>query len=635
MTPSEVTALMSLVFQITSPNLNQSVPSESVERPISYNVNYSDPEFVGGKLHECYRNCGNESRTCYYTFILTQYTSMSYSCHDCPYKKEDCFLPPCITAGGYIRPVTVANKMLPGPSIQVCEGDKIHVTVINEFTSESTTIHWHGIHQVHSPFMDGVPFVTQCPVLPHNNFVYQFTASPAGTHLWHSHIGFQEADGLFGSLVVRKNNDPMKKYYDYDLAEHVMIIWHWYNVSTSFVLPTILHKYGSVYGHGFIINGLAAKVQFSSDNASTYTPTAVFNVTSGNKYRFRVIYNSPIYCPIQMSIDNHRLLAIASETGNFKPIMVDSFNLNGGERYDFVLDANQPPGNYWIKFRGEGDCNKNGVQIFDVAILHYNDDGVKNVQPNGTVLYADTDRPGVILNPLGNLELNYQNHSLIKVVDLNNTDSNEHEDISRTPDHIFYYEFSFNTYSSYFAPGPYPQINNISFEYPPIPLLTQYEELKDHMYCTEDDYRNKHCVDDFCKCILIYRVAKDSLVEMVFVDTADDRDQDHPMHSHGLAFYVVAMESMGKNVSLVEVKRRNEEGLIKKKFKNAMLKDNISVPAKGFVIIRFIATNPGYWLFHCHLANHMEMGMDFVLKIGEHEEMTQAPKDFSKCGHSK
>lgn len=89
---------------------------------ISYNNSIpAKEEIIGGQWHPCYRNCDDKiKRTCKYTFVLKQYTSMSYACHDCPFNKEDCFLNGCITAGGHVRPVTVANHMLPGPSIQVC-----------------------------------------------------------------------------------------------------------------------------------------------------------------------------------------------------------------------------------------------------------------------------------------------------------------------------------------------------------------------------------------------------------------------------------------------------------------------------------------------------------------------------------
>lgn len=61
----------------------------------------------------------------------------------------------------------------------------------NSLGSDSTTIHWHGQKQRGFPYMDGVPFVTQCPIQPHTTFRYQFIAEDPGTHFWHSHTGKQ------------------------------------------------------------------------------------------------------------------------------------------------------------------------------------------------------------------------------------------------------------------------------------------------------------------------------------------------------------------------------------------------------------------------------------------------------------
>ena len=49
-------------------------------------------------------------------------------------------------------------------SPQICQWDEVVVDVVNELGSDSTTVHWHGIHQRGTPFMDGVPFLTQCPI---------------------------------------------------------------------------------------------------------------------------------------------------------------------------------------------------------------------------------------------------------------------------------------------------------------------------------------------------------------------------------------------------------------------------------------------------------------------------------------
>jgi L-ascorbate oxidase len=74
-------------------------------------------------------------------------------------------------------------------SLQVCLNDKIAVDVHNNLVSESTSLHWHGHHQVGSPHMDGVPHVTQCPISPGTTFRYTFNADSPGTHFWHSHSG--------------------------------------------------------------------------------------------------------------------------------------------------------------------------------------------------------------------------------------------------------------------------------------------------------------------------------------------------------------------------------------------------------------------------------------------------------------
>ena len=62
--------------------------------------------------------------------------------------------------------------MLPGPSIQVCQGDRIKVSIQNEMKT-STSIHWHGMLQRGTPHMDGIAQITQCPIGPKSSFLYE------------------------------------------------------------------------------------------------------------------------------------------------------------------------------------------------------------------------------------------------------------------------------------------------------------------------------------------------------------------------------------------------------------------------------------------------------------------------------
>lgn len=76
----------------------------------------------------------------------------------------------CVLADGVERGILTANRMIPGPSIQVCEGDKVVVDVENHMQGMEATLHWHGIWQKGSQHYDGVPYVTQCPIQEGNTF---------------------------------------------------------------------------------------------------------------------------------------------------------------------------------------------------------------------------------------------------------------------------------------------------------------------------------------------------------------------------------------------------------------------------------------------------------------------------------
>jgi len=81
--------------------------------------------------------------TCEYEWKVDWGTTMSFACGNCPFNPSDCSNPECMAANGVARPVMTANRMLPGPQINVCQGDLIRVLVHAElFMSEGITIHW-------------------------------------------------------------------------------------------------------------------------------------------------------------------------------------------------------------------------------------------------------------------------------------------------------------------------------------------------------------------------------------------------------------------------------------------------------------------------------------------------------------
>lgn len=65
---------------------------------------------------------------------------------------------------------------MPGPAMHVNENDYISVTVVNNLT-ENTSIHHHGLDMINTPWSDGVPGISSCPIPPGSNYTYNFQAS--------------------------------------------------------------------------------------------------------------------------------------------------------------------------------------------------------------------------------------------------------------------------------------------------------------------------------------------------------------------------------------------------------------------------------------------------------------------------
>ena len=106
---------------------------------------------------------------------------------------------------GYEVPVWSYNGSVPGPELRVTTGDLVRVTFHNQLPV-ATTIHWHGIPLPNG--QDGVPGVTQDPVLAGQTVTYAFVAPGPGTYWYHPHQNSADQldKGLYGVLVVEPRN---------------------------------------------------------------------------------------------------------------------------------------------------------------------------------------------------------------------------------------------------------------------------------------------------------------------------------------------------------------------------------------------------------------------------------------------
>jgi FtsP/CotA-like multicopper oxidase with cupredoxin domain len=243
----------------------------------------------------------------------------------------------------------------PGPEIRAREGERLRVIVENGLPDEAgTTIHWHGVPVPN--VMDGVPNVTQKPTPPGARFAYEFEATPAGTYMYHSHAGLQLDRGLVGPLIIEERTP----HVEYD-REHTVIL-------DDFLPgpPQPLEKLvGNGREGGMMGGGGRSMMQDRRDgivppyeglmiNGRLPEDPATFDVQQGERVRLRLV-NPSSATTYHLALAGHRLTVTHADGRPVEPVEVDSLRIGMGERYDVIVEANNPGAHTLMARTIEGD----------------------------------------------------------------------------------------------------------------------------------------------------------------------------------------------------------------------------------------------------------------------------------------
>lgn len=114
---------------------------------------------------------------------------------------------------GNYKTCYLVNGQSPGPAIEGDEGDWVRVTVSN-LLPVSVTIHFHGVLQKGTPWADGVPGITQYPIISGDTFVYEFQLrDQCGATWYHAHYRGYASDGIYGPMFIRPAKDRKRPYH--------------------------------------------------------------------------------------------------------------------------------------------------------------------------------------------------------------------------------------------------------------------------------------------------------------------------------------------------------------------------------------------------------------------------------------
>ncbi|HET6969859.1 MAG TPA: copper resistance system multicopper oxidase [Phenylobacterium sp.] len=251
--------------------------------------------------------------------------------------------------------VTV-NGASPGPTLRLKEGQDVRIAVTNRL-DEPTSIHWHGV--LVPPAMDGVPGVSFPGIPPGETFVYEFPVIQSGTCWYHSHSGFQELEGLYGPIIIEpKTPDPtaFDREYTVMLSEYTFVHPH--------VVFDKLKKQSGVFNfqRQTVAGLLAGRDQSLGERVEwakmLMDPTDISDVTGavatfiinghsasdswtalfkpGERVRLRFI-NAAGQMVFNVRIPGLKLLVVAADGQNVRPVEVDEVQIGNAETYDIIV----------------------------------------------------------------------------------------------------------------------------------------------------------------------------------------------------------------------------------------------------------------------------------------------------------
>ncbi|KAF2154467.1 multicopper oxidase [Myriangium duriaei CBS 260.36] len=466
-------------------------------------------------------------------------------------------------------PVLVVNNQFPGPLIEANWGDWIQVDVTNGLETEGTAMHWHGFLQTGTPWYDGAPGVTHCPIAPGQTFTYRFRAELYGTTWWHSHYTAQYLNGLLGPIVI---HGPKTASYDIDVGPILLSDW-FHDYYVNLVRQVFV---ASEVGPIFPPMADNMLIQGKSDypcNATTLKCTpdagfAEFKFQSGKKHLLRLV-NTAAEAIIFFSIDNHNITVIANDFVAVEPYQTDLVVLGVGQRTDIIVEGNgSPNSSAWLRITegptglgpaGQTGCSLNtGVRPATKAAIFY-ENADTTVQPTTTSAID----PSRFLFPINcaNQPLTVTTpQPVIPVAEPDVT-------------------MNFIMTGGDNATGDFVWwMNNQTF----------YADWNDPILL-EAKLNNLNFPPE--RAVFDMKTASSVRLNI----TSIGFPASHPMHLHGHNMQVLA-EGLG-----------SWDGTIVNP-QNPQRRDTQIMRPNGFLVVQWNTTNPGMWMFHCHIAWHISEG---------------------------
>lgn len=479
-----------------------------------------------------------------------------------------------------------------------CWGDWLEITVKNNLPSNGTTIHWHGIRQLHTTANDGVNGITQCPIAPGEVFTYKFRAMQYGTSWYHSHYSLQYGEGVLGPMTIHGPSSA-----DYDEAKTPVLMTDWSHNSwftmwwKSITEPISCKTKPCITIDNILVGGKG------SWPAGKPSKEFQLNFTRGMRYLLRLI-NTSVDTTFIFSIDNHKIQVVGADFVPIVPYMTDHVvvgigellrpltslaNNKTGQRYHIIVAANPIDGNdkanYWIRTTPANGCTPSGF---------------KNINPRtGIVVYKD--KPAEPVDYPLNFDLTCRDEPYEKLVPVLNWTIGPPSNVAA--------ESQFDIGRDNITAGT---LWPATIQTPRWNMYSDTMWLNFSNITLAQDLKAKQSSYDTHSVVVKQESAEDQWVYLLVSGTGIPRTGRgyipiaHPIHLHGHDFAILQQST-----------KKYQIGGLSLNLQNPPRRDVAFMPANGFLVLAFKADNPGVWLMHCMFHSN-------CLSICQHAHRIQA-----------
>lgn len=504
------------------------------------------------------------------------------------------------------RKAIAVNGQIPMPTLEFTEGDTAVIRVHNKL-KEDTSLHWHGVWLPNKE--DGVPMLTQDGIKPGETFTYTFPIIQNGTHWYHSHSGYQEQIGMYGSMVLKKRkNDPTFRKGIDDLPVVNVMLSEWTDLNPKNI-QRMLHnandwagiKKGSTQSYAEAIKEGHFKTKITNewkrmlamDVSDVYYDKFLINganesqlkqFKAGDKIRLR-ISNGGASSYFWLRYAAGKMTVVANDGNDVEPLDVDRLIIGVSETYDVVVTIPEKGISYEFQATPE---DRTGL-----ASLFIGEGKKQLLEPlpklnyfEGMKMMNDMMNMDGSMNDMGmNMSLQQMDMNTVMYPEITGETNHKSPKNHQEMDHSSHQNSSSNIVTLNY--GMLKATENT--ELPKnAPVKEMHFELTGNMnrYVWSMDNKVLSEVDKI-------PVKKGEILRITLYNNSMMR---HPMHLHGFDFRVI-----------------NKNGAY------SPLKNVLDIMPMETNVIEFQANTEGDWFFHCHILYHMMAGMNRVFEVGDYQ----------------